>query len=360
MITVKISGLNLPRLVNKLVEKSICVNNLKIKSKYIKFEIEESNLSALDAICKTEHKYYVIVQRSGLKRILAKLPYLFGGFLAILISSIYLFSFSQYVYNVDVSYSSNLPYDMTKVCSVLSENGIAPGMKKRDLNISKLQNLLLVNVDDISGCSVKIRGGNVYICVYPATKKYEVNESDITSKYNAVVTEAEAFSGELKVKKGDIVQVGDMLIKNSNGASGKVEGKVYFVSTLIYNEVQQFTEKTGNKCTMQNINFCNIFSIKGRNNCNFTSYIAEKCDFYVSKNYLFPIKIEVVTFYEVTIKEKIVPFEEVETSVTGKAYSEAIKKVPDPSKITNVTYSVVKEGQYTRVDCFVETIISLI
>lgn len=358
-VTVKISGLNLPRLVNRLVEKNICLNNLKIKPKFIKFEIDEANLSALDAVCKTEHKYYTIISKNGFKRVLGRLPYLFGAFLALIISSAYLFSFNQFVFDVELSYNSNLPYDMTKVESVLKENGIVPGMKKRDLNISDLQNLLLLGVEDISGCSVKVMGGKVCVCVYPATEKYEVNESDIVSKYNAVVTDAEAYSGELMVGRGDIVQVGDVLIKNNNGASGKVEGKVYFVSTIIYNENQQYLEKTGREYKVRNINFLNIFSIKGQNRCDFSSFVTEKCDFYVSKNYLFPISVTDEIYYEVEIKSKVVPFEEVETSITGKAYAEAIKKVPDPSKVENVTYSVVKEGSYTRVDCFVETIISL-
>ncbi len=358
-VRVKIVGLNLPRLINRLIEKNVLVTNLVYSGKSVKFSLPASDLEILNKICKIEHKYYVILQKSGLKQLLSRIPYFLGTLVAIIISYLYMYSFNSFIFNVDINCNSDLPYDLTNLNQLLYENGIVAGMKKNELSVKNIQNLIMLNIDDLSGCSVILNGGNLNIEIYPSTKKIEVSTDDIVSKYNAVVTKAEAYSGELLVKPGDIIEIGDTLIKNKNGASGKIEGKVYFVSTIIYNENQQYTERTGNTYKLKNINFCNWFKINGQNKCGFASFEVEKVKKYVATNLVFPIAIEEEIYYEVQIKTKVVPFETVESSVTNSAYNEALKLVPNKDNISNVTYSVVKEGPYTRVDCFIESIVDL-
>ena len=52
-VCVKISGLNLSRLIDRLVAQGVLIKNLESKSKYIKFEISSDNLTALNKICKS-------------------------------------------------------------------------------------------------------------------------------------------------------------------------------------------------------------------------------------------------------------------------------------------------------------------
>lgn len=359
-VRVKISGLNLPRLIERLIDKNVMVNDVVTKGRSVKFTINENDIDVLNKVCKIEHKYYVVISNSGLKNVLNKMPYLLGAMLAIVISFLYIYSFDKFVVDVSVVAESEMSFDLGEVNQKLKERGVVSGMLKKNVNISEIQKMLLLNFDDISGCTAKLDGGNLLIKIFPATKKYETNYDDLFSKYNAVITKAEAHSGKLKVKVGDVVQKGDLLIKNENGASGLVEGKVYFVGTVVYNENQQYAEKTGKTYKTKNINFCNLFIVKGKNRCTFSNYLVEKCDFYISPNYLFPIKVEEFIYYEVEMKERIVPFEKVETNMTTSAYNEALKNVPNKDKITNVTYSEVKDGPYTRVDCFIETVINIL
>ncbi len=359
-VRVKIAGLNLPRLINRIVDKNIYIDDIVIKTRSVKFSLNESDLKKLDEICKVEHKYYIVLQKSNIKSLLHKLPYFIGALLAFIISFTYIYSFDKFVLNIDVSYKSELPYDLTKINNLLYDDGIVSGMLKSQVSTTDIQNKILLNINDISGCTVTLNGGRLDICVFPAVEQYEKDKTDIVSKYNAVVTKIETYVGEAAVKVGDIVQIGDVLIKNKEGAKGIIEGKVYFVSTIIYNENRQYTEKTGNSYRVRNINFCNLFKINGKNKCPFQSFVLEKSNTFITENYLLPVYVEEETYYEVEIKNKIIPFEEVESQITNSAYEDAIKKVPDKEKITNVTYSVVKEGSYTRVDCFIEAEITLI
>ena len=143
-------------------------------------------------------------------------------------------------------------------------------------------------------------------------------------------------------------------------AKGDVEGKVYFTSSVIYNDHQQYMEKTGKTYTYDNLIFCKRFRINGKNECKFSNYHQSICRFYLNAKLFLPIEIERITLYEVIVKEKVVPFLEVEDEVMKQAYDEAKLAVPKDEQIANVTYSVVSEGNFTRVDCFIEVEMSLI
>lgn len=358
-VRVKISGLNLTRIIDKLVGKGVVVDDLKTKRNVIIFSINENYLNELNSICKQEHKFYEIVYRWSLSNVFVKMRYCIGFILAFCISFCYILSYSGFVVNVNLSYSSNIAYDMTEVKTLLKQNGIVEGVRKNIWGVEKIQNLILSNMSDIAGCEIEYKGGNLDICVYPSTQKNDSSSKQILSKYDGVVTGVEVFSGDSKVSVGDIVRIGDVLIDSDEVASGAVKGKVYFVGTQLYNERQIKIEKTGNIYCLKNYKLFNKYLSKQTNKCNFTSYLTQKCSFYISDKYFLPIICEEIIYYETVVKEEVVAFKSVENEIMEKAYLEALKKVDDEKDITNVTYSIVNDGEYTRVDCFIEVEISL-
>lgn len=359
-VCVKISGLNLSRLIDRLVAQGVLIKNLETKSKYIKFEISSDNLTALNKICKSENKFYEIVYRNGIKNGLHKLPYLLGSLVALIIVAAYIISFNLFVFNINLSYVSSVTYDINKVKNYLAESGYNEGMLRGKIDPVKLQMDIVRDFDDVSGCTVKLVGGNLYVTIYPASLKEKETVKELKSKYNGIVTKAEAFSGELNVQVGDLVKQGQVLISSESSAQGEVLGKVYFSSSIIYNDHQQIFERTGKTYTYDNLIFCKKIRVNGFNNSKFLNYHQSVCTFYLNAQLFIPIEIERVTLYEVEVKEKIVPFQNVEEEVMKRAHEEAQKQVPEGCEITNETYSVVTEGNYTRVDCFVEVEMSLI
>ena len=359
-VRIKISGLNLSRLLDKLVQENVCVTEIVTKKNCVKFNIPENKLKVLDKICKIEHKFYIIINKSGIKYFFSRLPYYFGTIFAILIIYCYMFSVSFIVFNVNVSYFSETNYDLSKVMSVLNENGITSGMTKNKFSSNQIEKLLLLNVDDIEGCSVEFLGGNLNINIYPAVKQYEIEKGDLISKFYGIITHAEAFSGNLKVKVGDIVNEGDVLIENNNGASGKIQAKVYFTGSQIYNENQQEIFYTGNIFTKKDYSIFGKYLSIDKKQCTFSQFLTKNCSFYITKNYFLPIKCDETVYFEIKILNRVVPFEVNEEKIKKSTYDEAYSKIPYGTEILGTNYSVVKELNYTRVDCFIETIINLV
>ena len=360
LVCVKITGLNLFRITNKLIENNVYITDLKVKKMQVKFIIAEKNLQILDKICKKEHKFYQIVYKNGFKQLMSRLPFYFGTFLAFILSFSYMFATSLFISNVSVSYKSNLNYDLSKVNNLLERNGIVSGMKKNKFSTNEIQNMIMLEIDNVEGCEVRLNGGNLNICIYPASEKFQISTEDLISEFDGVIVEAKAYSGVLKVKAGDIVSKVDVLIENNNGASGKITAKVYFTSTKIYNQNQQNLICTGKTYKVRDFLICSKFWIYGKSHCNFNTYLVENCSFYVGKNLFLPILCRQTIYKEVYMEEKVIPFEAVEEEIKSEVFKEAKSKIKDNSEITNTTYSIVTEGDYTRIDCYIETVMDLI
>ena len=358
-IYVKVKGLNLSRLINKLIQNDVFINNLVYKKGYIKFSIKSTDECKLKRICNFERKTYYVYKEKGIKSFTKRLPYLLGSFLAILISFCYMFSYVGVIHKINIDCDSVNTFNEQELNNVLVKNGITKGVYKSKISPQEIEKIILKNCDDIAGCSIKIDGGVLDILVYPATEKLENTNIDLVSKYDAVITFAEAYAGLINHKVGDIVKAGDVLIKNNNGANGKIEGKVYFVGSVLHSEKQQYYQKTGNNVTKTSLKIFNKNLTKQPKCLEFTNYLEEKCDFLLTNLFL-PIKKEVITFYETEIKEKIVLFEDVENEIKKQAFDSAISQLPAESQYQNVTYSVVRDGLFVKVDCYLEVVLSLI
>lgn len=358
-VCVKISGLNLPRLINRLISRNVMVNNVVYKNNRVKFYVLEKDLPVLNQVCKIEKKFYTIVYINGFKKFIKKLPYCFGIFLALVIVSVYLISNCLFVKSISLTCSMNKDYDLSKIEKLLKENNVYVGMKNRNFNAKYIENLL-IGLDDVSGCTIKKNGSNIFIDVAEATKKFEQEKNNLVSKYDAVITKIKTFIGNTKVEVGSLVKAGDVLIENDNGAKGEIFGRVYFSASKIYNQNQQKQLFTGRIFRVRN------FSMFGKNLTNnqnvhcFSSFLAKKCSFYLWNNCFLPLVCDETIYYETEIVSQIIPFENVENEILNECYSNAVKNIPIDSSVLNVTYSVVTEGDFTRVDCFVEVETSLI
>ena len=352
---VKIEGVNLLRLIDALVSRSVCVFDLKIRNTKLIFSIYEKDIDCLKEICRKENKTFEVVFNFGLKKFLSKLKCGVGFTLAFVIVFSYLFSFCKVIQSVNVV-CDDKTFDVLNVEKVLANYGIKNGEFVKYSN-AEIEKIVTENIDDVFGCSVSKIGSKINVEIY-LEKQKEEKQKTIYSKYDAVVTKVESFSGELKVKIGDVVKVGDVLIDSDFVASGKVKGKVCFVATRIYNENQTVVEKTGKFKRVVNYKICKKYFYKTQKMINYSTYIKEKCDFYIFDNFLLPIVCEEIYCFETRFVDVVVPFEQVEEKIKKELLDEVCEKV-DEDCVLSKTFSIVCDGSYTRVDCFVEAEIML-
>ena len=362
IIKIKIEGLNFSRIVNALIDEGVLIKNLKQKTKSAVFDIKKSQETRLKSVCNRFHKKYIILSENTFINYLKKARYYLGFIFAAILSMIFVFVFNMYIYKVNVSVDKNMNLNLESVKTLLNDNNVVGGMKKSDVDILKIQNMIIASRNDISGCKVEQKGGVLDIVIYPGKLKEDVNKDDIYSKHNAVITNIEVFAGSSNLKIGDVVKAGDLLIKNNNGAAGRIKGKIYYFDYLIYNENQIVKQKTGNVFECSNIMFFNKTTNKRNKNLNFSNYFEENCVFPISKNLFFPINLIKTKYIEFELVEQLVEFEKVEEELKNELYLKVLQQIDGCNEdlITGVTYSVVKENNLTRLDCFIECEVDLI
>lgn len=362
-LRIKISGFNASLILNKLISNNVCVFNVKIKSKYITFSIYEKDKEILSKICSTYKKEFEILYRKRFLDVFKILPYKFGCLFACLIIVCYMISFAFIVYDIEIINETNVNYNNAKIEKFLTDNNIIVGMNKSLIKVNELENLILMNNSEISGCSVLMSGGNLKIKIYPAILKENDNKNKILhSKYDGVITDIDVISGKSDYNVGDIVKIGDVVIASNDevGAVGKIYGNVYFSKSKIYNEIKQTKKFTGNYLVNKYYSLFNKNLFKSENINTFSNYLEKNCVFYITENCVLPIKCLSKYYFEYEIIEEIVGFEGVEEEIKNELYADVVSTIPTDAQILNSYYSVVKEGTLTRIDCFVEVNLSLI
>lgn len=361
-IKIKIEGLNSGKIINALIDNGIVIKNLKEKYKYVIFELDVRDEKKFDSICRKYHKRYEVVSKSNLINLLKRTKNYFGFLFALILVVVFVFSFNLYIYEVKLMVSSDNDFDLTNIERLLKENGIVAGMRKDELEKSKLQQLIISSQDNVSGCMVKNDGGKLEIVIYPGVLKEDVSKENVYSKFEAIISKVNIFAGKSSLKEGDFVRVDDLLIENDNGAKGEIFGKVYFSDYLIFNENQVIKEFTGNQKEITEISIFGKYLFKNKNFTDFTNYIEEKCVFSASKNTFLPICLEKKIYKEFIYKETKVEFSTVKEELKKELYSNVLDKIELKYRdnISNITYSVVREDNLIRIDCFVECEINLV
>ena len=357
-IKIKVEGMNLYRLVDRLVLAGVCLLNLKIKPYVLTCEIDSYYFDLFKNVCKKERKDFKIVSRFGIKNVFGYTKKLLGFLLAVVIAGSYLFSFQKMIFKLNISYSSADDYDLSKVVHVLNENGVNEGSLV-ELSAKEIESILIKNVDDIVGCRVIKDGSVLSICVYPEIKNNQLEKS-LSSKYDAVITKIEVFSGSALKRVGDVVRVGDLLIESDTQASGVIEGKVYFSVSEIYNEKQQIVKFTGRSFCNREFKILQKTIAKDMKTNNYSQYLTKNCIFSLNNNLFIPIICEEEIVYEVEIEDKIIPFLEKESEIKNRLFERLVELSGMALDEGRVSYSVVRDGSYVRVDCFVEIEMSLI
>ena len=358
-IRIKIEGLNVQNIINKLIDNEVLIENYHSRNKCVIFDIDEKDEYLVKKTCGMFHKPYQIISRNNLLNLLKRIRYYFGFILAVVISFCFIFVNNLYIYKIDLKVDGGGTCDLTEIKNILRKNGVYEGLQKKSIDVSKIEKFILTS-SDVAGCVVKHQGGKIDIVIYPGNMKNEINHENLYSKYNAVIVDVDVYTGVSKLKNGDVVKIGDLLIENDNGASGKILAKVYFSDYIIYNENQIISNKTGRVCKERFVSIFNKNLSKSSKNNKFSNFIEEECVLCVSNNLFMPICIVDKKYYEIEYKEVVVKFDEMEDKLKEQLYEDVWAKVPDVNSISNVTYSVVCENNLTRLDCFIECEIDLL
>ena len=127
-----------------------------------------------------------------------------------------LYLLSSFIWTVRVEGNERL--ETTDLLSACEDMGVKPGVWKRGVDTAEITNRLLVQFSDISWVSVSIKGTDVTIKLAETIEKAEridrETPCDIVASADGVIVQITAERGTPKVKPGDVVKKGDVLISS--------------------------------------------------------------------------------------------------------------------------------------------------
>lgn len=342
-----IKSLNQEKLFNSIY-KDFSISKIERKSENeVCFSCAFSEHKKLKKLLEDKNIEILSLKHFGILSNFSKICSSIGGILAVVLIIIFFSVQSQFIWQYEVLGVNEL--DKKEVVSFIKENF---NKKKSTLKTREVEISLLNNFDEISFVSCMVKGQTLVVNIKEKLlpdEKYGQFKPIISDK-NAKITHIDLVSGTLKVKVGDVVKAGDVLVEpytiDSSGELMKVEAKAKFVAD-VYNEgssdhYDSFVEtyRTGEFCEESVVTLFGLEIYKFKTENRFEKFEVEHEESDLSNNNILPFKLKKTKFFE--IKERVVQtdFEDVKNEYIEKARANALKNCGDCDNIIDEYYTL--------------------
>lgn len=370
MFTISIKGLNLNRLIDEMLSKSIMPKSInrvaydeiiiEISSTQYKNLVDLKSISCYNvSVLKHRPKFNLMIMT--LKRL---------GFVVGLAVALFLLSVtSNKIWDINVIVTGeNSDGVEGLVYEALSLKGIGVGQRFK-LNTRDLEKELLSLIDDCASVVVTKNGIVLDIAVKTRVYKPELSTADIVAKFDGKITEINLTSGILSVNIGEGVQKGQVLIASGlvgdfyAEAIGEIKAKVLVSGESVGSTKLENVTRSGafyDVVAFEIFGKTIYFNAKEKDfSTIFKNYEVERSEIFVSNNLCLPLKKVVFRVFELKSEEIMVSPEEVVENLKKQALINAENNLPDGADVFGVTYDVFEDNGYYKVVCNLETEIEI-
>ena len=221
-ILVEIKVLNTERILNLFWRKNIRVYKVKKKDfATLILEIDYLNYSEVRECVESLGGRINIIKSEGfvffLGNIKKKLSLVIGGLMFLCI----IYYLSTYIWAVEVDVQQNIPpFEIRKQ---LNSIGIIPGIAKSSIDVKEIEKQLENMSSEILWLRVRIEGSTLKVLVEekinpPQEQSYEYG--NLVATMDGEIKRVYTFAGRAKVKSGQLVKAGDVVIEGIDGNEG--------------------------------------------------------------------------------------------------------------------------------------------
>lgn len=221
-ILVEIKILNTEKLLNLFWSKNIRVYKVKKRDfATLILEIDYLNYSEVKEYVESLGGRINIIKSAGfvffLGNIKKKLSLVIGGLMFLCI----IYYLSTYIWAIEVDVQQNIPpFEIRKQ---LNSIGIKPGIPKNSIDVKEIEKKLENMSSEILWLRVRIEGSTLKVVVEekinpPQEQSYEYG--NLVATMEGEVKRVYTFAGRAKVKNGQLVKAGDVVIEGIDGSEG--------------------------------------------------------------------------------------------------------------------------------------------
>lgn len=362
-LKISVEGVNLKRLLKNIIKNNIEIYNFnQLNYKNIEFLINSKKLKDLKPLLKDYR--FKITDYYGLSY-LKRFSYLhLGIFIGLAMFLCMLFLNFNYISKIVINGTERI--ENSSIISYLSEKNIKSNTFFTKVDVEKLETDLENKFSDISFISVIKKGTNIIINIKEKLYAEEILTSqDIVAKFDGQIVKIDLKQGTSKVKVGDSVKAGDVLVEGiitNNGvnvnckAIADITMKVWYSDSFNFENETIERVRTGN-CIENSYYkiFKKIITIKEKE-IPFKNYDLQVKERYLFEYNMLPIKIYKEKFYEIQENVKKNDFSLQKDAIIEVVTNNALNKVPQNVEVLNQFVNISDTDTGKIVTCYVETI----
>ncbi|MCI6859434.1 MAG: sporulation protein YqfD [Eubacterium sp.] len=322
--SVVLKGRNQERFLNLCASRNILLWNLKRKERHYIFCVSRRGLRELEEISRKTGVDFQCMKKRGL-------PFMFYRYrgrkifvLALFLAAAGLLILSRFLWQIDVS--GCYTHSGEEMNAYLKKNGIESGTRLSNISCEKLEEKIRQDFSDIAWVSCEKRGTalRVYIkeTVGPETKAdKEGAPCNLIATKKGKIDSILVRSGSAKVKKGDEVKPGDVLISGIVGIqddSGEISeeitvrarGDIYEISSFLYEDrfpmVYYKKNYTGKVCRTFQFQIGNCLIKLPKKNHSYQNFDqeTEERKLKIGSQFYLPVSLYVTKYLECSTEQK--------------------------------------------------------
>ena len=257
-------GLNLERFLNLLSKNEIPLTfATRIDSRTMVCECWSADLPEIRRLTEERGLRISDARPLGLSAWLSFLrrrPGIPAGMVLCLLAALIL---SQFVWKIDINGAAAY---QAEIASYLSESGYAPGILRNHVDALALERELTRRYPRIAWFHVYVSGVRMVVDVTPGVPMPGLPSGvpgDVTASHAGIVTSVQVFAGTAKVRAGDVVQKGQVLIEGFERsadeqrvavqAQGVVMARCWDSHTVSVPSYEIISEETGRESLISRI-----------------------------------------------------------------------------------------------------------
>ena len=373
-VNIKIEGFYIERFINICKSKNILLWNMKREKLSILYaNIGINDFKIIKSIAKTSGCNIKLNKKMGLPFIFNRYKKRKMFFILLLFVLVVLLISSNYIWNIEVIGDNTI--DKNEIIKELKNKGLSVGMAKNKIDVKSVINDLRMERKDIAWIGIDIKGTNAIVEIVETEKKPEIVKSDeycnIISEKSGVITKINVSNGTAKVKVGDIVKKGDILVEGKlEGkytdpiyvhATAEIEIKTWYSIRKNFEYTQVIEQRTGKTETKYSIKINNLKINLYKLLSKFENYdtINENKKLSLFSNFYLPIEIVKIENYEKENKTVEYSKDELKKKSINELEEELNKQINDEEKILDKYVNYKENDGYIDIELVYEVLESV-
>ena len=363
-VSLLITGANIERFINKIVANGICLREIK---RIAQFEfsciVKEKDFTVFNQMCNQNGVTINLKKRVGISNFVHFFYKHVGLIVAFVLCCVCGFFLSTRVWNIEVICKGES--QKKEVVKLLEEKGVVLGCSLTNIDTEELERYLLLSGEEFSLVSVIKRGTSLVLSL----KEKNITEvksegfNQLVSSVAGVVEKINLVQGTLKVKVGDVVKKGDVLVEPyiEHGQNLlQVEPKAEIYLKTWCEGVVQFDEngerlvETGKVVEQKHLELFGVRLGKAKNSAGFTHYKIDKVSKNICQNMLLPFKLIIERYSELGYQKESRKFSEVYDELSKNSLMLANEKLTQQMVVKNQKTTCSNVGSLYIVSTVIE------